>query len=444
MNYLDMNLEEIFNRCKVPEDEMKACLKHLEIDMVEDLASFDIAEAWRDAGITSTGAVYKLAKIAKDIANELNSGQEQSGVSAMSSQTAAPAPKVQAINIDDLLGDLANKLQDDDAMMAALRQQGVLQFDQLTYLAAIRALVATKYGVYNGIMNLQQLLLDFAVKNLRPAPIEYYKLKALEIRRQMGHVFAIIKIPEFTYSDLPVYATNKEARILIGKIDSIMIPALVEAKDEVLKWYDLLSRQSQDTFFVNHNMGRQTGIASLQAYPKVDGMLEAGKKLRVAINAALAGDEMPHAIALFREYKDFIKILDNPELPSHVGAVDRDNVLKMLGFDAKAALLRSEGCLAKFMVCMIQVEELSKQDESVFFQLMHNLIQQIDWEAVLSVSQTCASQVEDRTYEQCVSNQDQQARLATSSVAIVEDSTARYPGITHLDHSPVNLPANDK
>ncbi len=451
MKYLEMTLDEIFKQHKIPEHEAAQCMKSLEIETPEDLVAFDTTQAWADGGITKVGARYKLVRVAKSIANELKDQQESEA--APVSQPAPAATQPQTISIDDFLGKDIAELENDEELLAGLRQQGVLQFDRLTYLAAIKVLVAAKYGVYEGIINLQKLLLSYALKTKRPAPSEYYSLKELEIRRQLGHVFAIVKDSRFEYGGgIPVYATNAEAQNLIEKIDGIIVPALVDAKNEVAQWYEVLSRQSQDDFFVRQNMGaRSDNVIDLQSYPKTDGILEAGKKLRLAINEALAGDEMPHAIALYQEYKDFVKILDTPDLPAHIGAVDRDNVLNLLGFDAKSALLRSEGYLVRFMVCMVQVEELSKQNEGTFFQLIYNLVQQVDWEAVLSMPQKNTTSTDQEIYEcETTSRQEtlrrgydgpSQGTLTMAAAQAVAMQAETYPGLTHLNGSAVSVPA---
>lgn len=434
MNYLKMTIEEILGSCKMSETDIQKCIEELDIHSPQDLIPFDTVDVWKEIGISNFGVIQRVRHAVKQITRIAEQEDYPQVTPTQLSVAAATPTQVVTVNemLTKVLGDLGNL--DNEAMLSSLRQEGLLQFDRTTYLAAIKVVVATKYGVYDGILRLKDLLLKFAVKNNRPAPPEYYDLNDLMLRRRLGEVLAITNDSRFMYSGIPIYATNQDAEELIRKINTIMIPALTVARDEVTKWYDLFAKQSQADFFIRQN----TPIMQ-QMYPEVDGMLEAGKQLRMAINAALAGDEMPHVIALLHEYRDFLEVLNHPDLPGHVGAVDRDNVLNLLGFDAKAGLLRSEKALLQFTYCMIDVENLSKSDEVSFYQLMFNLVKQIDWSAIVSTAQEDSVIDVTESSETLPGSEGINSELAMAAIA---SKSLPQAGMTTLDGGTLHLIAD--
>lgn len=353
-------LRQVFLNLGVKEDEVDPAIERLGISQVSDLAYFDKEEAFEKAGITSMLAQRKLVEEATRIKSE--------------QIEAAKAITEVELNLSMLAADI-----DEEKWMEDLRQQGIIKFEQPTYIAGIKAVLAANMGVFNSVEKLAQMVDEYSVKNAIPSPSLYYTLQDIITRRQYGLVFAASE--NNRVNGVPIYATTDDMNQLMKKIMSDFVPSILEAARLVVSWHDDLAAQKTTDFFMEKTMqGQQT--AQSTSYPSPAALYDAAVNMRMSINRTFSGNGIQKALAIYNEYTEFVKVLNDGDLPKSVGALDKDNVLNMLGFDANAAAVRSERYIVKFVISIMDAENLAKDNEVLFFRELHDLVRQIDWSAL--------------------------------------------------------------
>ena len=99
------------------------------------------------------------------------------------------------------------------------------------------------------------------------------------------------------------------------------------------------------------------------------------------INKVFAGTRMPIATALAYEAGQIVKALENPALPGYIGAVNREQMLRMLGVDVSATYPRMEVNLIKYVMSVLKIKDMSSgPEEQQFFVALAMLGNSIPWD----------------------------------------------------------------
>jgi len=356
-------LKNLFLEKGVPSENIDDILAKLGFTCIDNMVYLKSADQLVRVGVHTILAQERLLEFAQNLRDEKAKSVE-----------AAKNDEQKDREPDTSL--LADDITDDD-WINALEQEGFLKFESYTYIAGIKAVLAMNIGVFEAVEKLTTLVNDFAVKNALPAPLFYYDLRAILTRREYGLIFAVSE--KRNVDGVPIYATSDDITLLMDRIQRIFIPSILEAANALSEWFSKLTAMSQADFFLNATAGMDIPRNS---YPSTADLRDAGKSLRIHINQTFAGDGIQKALAIHNEYESFVKILNDEKLASSVGAVNRDAVLALLGFDPNAAAVRSERYIVKFIMSMIRVEELADANELVFFRELYNLMRQIDWSAL--------------------------------------------------------------
>lgn len=358
-------LKTIFLEAGVPKEDIENVITKLGLTCADDLAYFTDADAFANAGVVGMLAQRKLAEVGAKL-------KADKAAAAAESQTA----NHEKTELDfSLLADDINEEQ----WLNNLRMSGILKFDEATYVAGIKAVLAANLGVFASIEKLIMMIDDYAVKNAIPAPLSFYNLQNIMTRRQYGLVFAASE--DNCMNGVPIYATTHDMNALVEKMKSDFVPTILSAAEKVSIWYNDLSMQKTTDFFMEKTLQSQTATQNL-SYPNPAALYDAGAELRQSINRTFAGNGIQKALAIYNEYHTFVDVLNDPELPRSIGVLDKDSVLNLLGFDANAAAVRSEGFIVKFVISIMNADKLARTNEVLFFRELYDLVRQIDWSAL--------------------------------------------------------------
>lgn len=358
-------LRKLFLNNGVKEEVVDSILHRLGFESIENMIYIRTAEQLEKVGVDTVLAQEKLLEYAQNLRNAKVAQKE----GAKTQEQPAREPDTSL---------LADVISEED-WMQALEQNGFLNFEDKTYLAGFKAILAMNMGVFSSVEKLEQMVYDYALKNGLPAPLFYYDLQAILTRRKYGMIFAVSNQYNDRYKGVPIYATGDDVNELMGRIKSILIPTVLKTAQDLSDWFMKLNSMSQSDFFMNATLGMNIPQNS---YPSTAPLYDAGKNLRIQINKTFAGNGIQKALAIHNEYKCFVQVLNDESLPKSVGAVDRDAVLAALGFDPNAAAVRSEKFILQYVMSMINVEKLAAKNEMVFFRELYSLMRQIDWSAL--------------------------------------------------------------
>ncbi len=361
-------LKRIFLEAGVAESVIESIIDSMGLTTVEDLAYFTDATAFAEAGVSGMLAQRKLAAAGAGIKAEREAAKQREA------QIAAERDAQKNLDLSLLAEDV-----NEEEWIRDLQQGGILRFQESTYIAGIKAVLAANMGVFRAVETLSKMVTDYSIKSAIPSPKLFYTLQDIITRREYGLVFAASE--NNRVNGVPIYATSKDMEQLMQRMMQFFVPAILDSAQKVAKWYNDLTNQKTSDFFVEQTM-HESALGQSTSYPSPAALYDAGVNLRQSINQTFAGNGIQKALAIYNEYRTFVGVLNDPDLPSSVGALDKDNVLSMLGFDANAAAVRSEAFIVKFVISMIDAERLAKGKELQFFRELHDLARQIDWSAL--------------------------------------------------------------
>lgn len=358
------DLKQFFLDGGVPEDKVDEIAKKLGVKTLEDVSFIRQANLYEKAGVTTVIAQQKLAIMAKDLANDLKKAKDQ--------------PKEVQNEPDGIDQDtsLLAKVIEEDLWLEEISQKADLLFDDVTYIAGIKATMAANLGVFTAVEKLMQLMYEYAINNAMPASKLYYDLQKIVLTRKFGMPIATVQ--KTNYGGVPIFATAEEMDQLVQRIKHYLAPAILRAAGQLAKWFDEARKSATATYFMHRGSERKN-----IPYPSTAPLYEAGKELRKNINRTLAGDGIQKSFALYAEYKAFVDVINDDGLPQAVGAIDRDSVMSMLGLDAvDSAAALSERPIIQFVMNMIKAKDYIEKNaisEIDFFNQLYTLILQIDW-----------------------------------------------------------------
>lgn len=382
-------LKKVFLDAGVPENEIKTVWDKLGLKKAEDIVLFTSPDDFAEAGVQEKYARRYLAKYANDCLKaqqaEMDRQHEVEKARAVAeekarlasaeaeAQRAADEAQAEKKKRDAEITVLSEAYKDNDSWIEALRREGILEFEERTYIAGIKAVLAANIGVFAAVPNLAKMINDYALENAKPVPRLYYDLQKILTMREYGLVIAASA--DANYNGVPIYATAQDMSDLIQRMLNDLVPKIIDAAKAVARWYSMCSSQSVSEYFMKQI---RDGVGGMQ-YPSPAPIHEAGQNLRLSINRTFAGNGIQKALAICNEYNTFANVLSDPELPKAVGAIDRDAVLTKLGFDANAAVVRSEKHIINFVLNVINSEKCTDADELKYCMELYGLACQIDW-----------------------------------------------------------------
>jgi hypothetical protein len=272
------------------------------------------------------------------------------------------------------------QVPNDASWLMALKAGGVLKVDQSTVISAIRAALAHKAGLFtipDGLVNLME---KFADENEEAVSADYFDIRRQLTRRNYSEVFDAIKGLDGSY------VTEPRKRQLFARIDENMWPAITAFYAQLKSWQDAWMQGAANPAMMMSAMlamgGRSAGLPPGMMQPPDTGILrDTADAMADAINKVFAGTGVQIASALAYEATKIRETLENPRLPSLIGAANRDQMLRQLKVTVSATYPRLEMNLTQFVLSIMQLKDQpSGNDEVQYLGAMFMLGSQIPWD----------------------------------------------------------------
>lgn len=363
-------LRQIFIDAKVPKEQIDNVIANLRLESIDDLGLYTDPQDFANAGVADAYSQRKLARYAKDLERE----RDVKMTSQASAAAEAQAEMAARERHEAAISTLEDVYTDNSSWLEALQQDNTLRFTTNTYVAGIKAALATNIGTFEAMPKLMKLLLDFAKANARSVPKAFYDLQALGVERKFGLIVGAAN-KAMVIDGVPIYASEGDMLDLLQDVKTILVPEVKDVVERVGRWYEALMSRSMGQYF----MAQTTGVAGAP-YPSTAPLREAAQNLRMSINRTFAGNGIQKALAICNQYTQFIRILDTPDLPQSVGVVDKDALLAQLNLDPSAAAVRSERPIINFIIHAMETDKCEDgKDELNHCIGLFNLAQQADW-----------------------------------------------------------------
>lgn len=339
----------------------------LGIESLEDLASLEVTDL--------TGAGMKLAK-ARKLVNELKTASKPAASAVATAETRAIQTQFEA---------LLPPVPTDDSWLNALKTGGILKVDESSYIAAIRAALADRAGLYAIPDALAKAMEKYADETEEQVDPTFYALRKSLTRRTYGDIFAAIDGLDGTF------ITESRRKEFLGRIRDTLWPAIAESYQTLDGWYQTWRASFSDPSMliaaISGGFGGGAPGMGMITPPDTAPLHDAGDTLVDSINRVFRGTGVQVAAAMAYDANVIRNTLEDTRLPSMVGVKNREMMLKKIGAAVSSNYIRLEQNLVKYVLGFAKHDTVTSDVEVNYFVALWQLGTQINWNE-LGVSNT--------------------------------------------------------
>jgi hypothetical protein len=294
----------------------------------------------------------------------------------------APAPAAEAVGASAVLSldSVLPAAPTDGSWLESLRTGGVLKVNQSTVIAAIRAALANRVGLFDIPDQLVKFMESFADQNDEQVDAEFFKLRKQMTRRNYADLFEAIDGLDGSY------VTEPRKKQLFARIDERLWPAIIGFYESLRSWQDAWMQGAanpalmMNAMLMAHGGGMAMPPGMMQP-PDTGVLRDNADAVADAVNRVFAGTGVQIASALAYDASRIKETLENPRLPALVGVANRDQMIKMLGAAVSATYPRLETNLTRFVLAIMQLKDQPAGNEELqYLAAMHMLGSQIPWD----------------------------------------------------------------
>lgn len=334
----------------------------IEVLASDEYSSFsDIEEALRSLGV------------AKGVLKKAVSQHLRKAPAAASNPAVSPVAGTVSL-------DILPPVPDDDAWLAALKTGGVLKVTPNNVICGMRAALASRSGLFDLPSRLTELMESHAESLSEPVGSDYFELNDLLTRRNYAEIFSALGI------DGRKYASVKRKGELVRRLDEVLWPALLGFQSRLKGWVDAWQQSFNNPgaamgFIAAAISGRGGALPpGMTEAPATDVLHDAADTVINDINRCFAGVGIPVAMAMAYDAQCIKKVLENPNLPIHIGAANRDMMLKLLGVDVAPDYVRLERNISRYALAVMEYPKVTADAELTYLSSLLMLGSQIPWE----------------------------------------------------------------
>ena len=281
--------------------------------------------------------------------------------------------------IQSQLETLLPAIPSDESWLNALKTGGVLKVDESSYIAAMRAALADRAGLYKVPTALADAMEKYADETEEQVDPTYYALRQSLTRRRYGDIFAAI--PGLDGS----YITDARRKEFLKRIQDTLWPELAASYRALDNWYQTWRASFADPSMliaaISGGLGGHAGV-NMVTPPDTSPLHDAGDTLVDAVNRVFRGTGIQVAAAMAYDANLIRKTLEDPRLPSMVGVKNRDLMLKKIGINVSSNYVRLEQNLVKYMLSFVNHDTVTSDVETNYFVALWQLGTQIDWNSL--------------------------------------------------------------
>lgn len=292
------------------------------------------------------------------------------------SETAAAAIETASL-IDTVLPSVPNN----ESWLTALKAGGVLKVDESTVIAAVRAALAHRVGLYEVPDILVVKMEAFADANEEQVDPSFFEIRRQLTRRNYADIFEALKGFEGTY------VTEARKKQLFQRIDDYLWPAIISFNNQLRDWYDAWLKTGMNPMvmmgaFLSARGGVGGVMPPAMMQPPDTGVLrDNADAVADATNKVFAGTGVQIAAALAFDASKITDTLSSPRLPAMIGAANRDQMLRQMGVAVPPTYPRLETNLTKFVLSIIKVKDQPAGEEELrYFGALYMLGSNITWD----------------------------------------------------------------
>lgn len=335
-------------------------INDLGVESIDDLSALEVSDL-TDAGI-------KLVKARKLIA-EFSAPAQAAPVQAV---TAVESRAMAQGQLETLLPPVPN----DDSWLNALKSGGILKVDDSSYIAAIRAAMAERAGLYNVPAALAEAMERYADETEEQVDPTFFALRKSLTRRNYADIFAAIDGLDGSF------ITESRRKEFLTRIRTALWPAITDSFRALDSWYQTWRASFSDPSMIIAAIGGGLGAGAgmgMVTPPDTASLHDAGDTLVDSINRVFRGTGVQVAAAMAYDANTIRNTLEKPGLPAMVGVKNRELMLKKIHANVSSNYVRLEQNLVKYVLGFVKHDTVTSDVEVQYFAALWQLGTQINW-----------------------------------------------------------------
>lgn len=333
-------------------------IEDLGVESVSDLSALEVAD------LTNVG--IKLVKARKLIAEFKTPAQPQT------QNMAAESRAITQGQFEALLPTIPN----DDSWLNALKSGGILKVDDSSYIAAIRAALADRAGLYDVPAALARAMEKYADETEEQVDPMFFSLRKSLTKRNYADIFAAIDGLDGSF------ITESRRKEFLDRIRQALWPAIIESFHSLDSWYQAWRASFSDPSMliaaISGGLGAGAGMGMVTP-PDTAQLHDAGDALVDSINRVFRGTGVQVAAAMAYDANTIRNILEKPGLPAMVGVKNRELMLKKIHANVSSNYVRLEQNLVKYVLGFVKHDTVTSDVEVQYFAALWQLGTQINW-----------------------------------------------------------------
>lgn len=342
-------------------------INDLGVESIDDLSALEVSDL--------TAAGIKLVK-ARKLITEFSAPAQAAPVQAV---TAAESRAMAQGQLETLLPPVPN----DDSWLNALKSGGILKVDDSSYIAAIRAAMAERAGLYNVPAALAEAMERYADETEEQVDPTFFALRKSLTRRNYADIFAAIDGLDGSF------ITESRRKEFLTRIRTALWPAIIDSFRALDSWYQTWRASFSDPSMIIAAIGGGLGAGAgmgMVTPPDTASLHDAGDTLVDSINRVFRGTGVQVAAAMAYDANTIRNTLEKPGLPAMVGVKNRELMLKKIHANVSSNYVRLEQNLVKYVLGFVKHDTVTSDVEVQYFAALWQLGTQINWNELNSGS----------------------------------------------------------
>jgi hypothetical protein len=284
--------------------------------------------------------------------------------------------------------DVLPPLPDDESFLKALKTGGELKVNPTEVICAMRAAIANKLGLYDLPELIRDKMEEFAENSETPCGADFFTLRNLITKRSYADVLSVLNVEGS-------FVTVSRKNAFLAKLDSLLWTTLNDFYKQLFAWQQAWVQGSQNPAAMTTAMAAivsafsSGGVATLppglMAPPDTSPVRDSAETVVNNINKIFAGIGIPIARALAYEALNIKTVLENASLPASLGAINKEQMLKMLKADISSDYVRLESNITRFMLSIMELSKITAgPQEQVYLGAMLQLGLSIQWDKLIA------------------------------------------------------------
>lgn len=271
----------------------------------------------------------------------------------------------------------------DESFLAMLKTGGVLKIEVTEVLSAVKAALAKRIGLFDIAEVILQKMEDFATKQEEPCGEEFYAMQKLLTEKKYGDILAVIGVSGS-------YISEKRKKEFFTRLEAKLWPALEGFQKQLTDWQEawlgVVANPTVMMMAITASQTKSPMPAGIMSIPDMAPIRDSGEEVINEINRVFAGTGIPVARALGYDATRIMGILDKKELPVQIGAATKEQMLKELGINVGADIIRTEQNVTRYVLSIMSLPKVAADAELAYISALIQLGATIPWDKLINKS----------------------------------------------------------